>query len=305
LTSSFITRADLAGCCTLLVLFLAPPAKSQDPADRAGPAAKPAAMEIRLLARADDMGAAQSVNEGCIEACKSGIARSVEVIVPGPWFLDAVRLLKENPDIDVGVHLTLTSEWERVKWRPLTHAPSLVDADGYFYPMTKQRPDFPPNTGFLDADPKLEEVERELRAQIELAKRHLGDRVSHVSAHMMAAVATPELKALTDRLVKEYGLRTEPEGLKFAGMFGTNTFTSDQREKALINLLEKLQPGDWLIVEHPAFDTPEARGLGHKGYENVAQDRANVRRAMTSERVMKVVKERRIKLIGYDELAKD
>src|SRR5271165_6868571 len=103
--------------------------------------------EIRLLVRADDMGVAQSVNEACIKSYKEGIVRSVEVIVPGPWFLDAVRLLKENPDLDVGVHLTLTSEWERVKWRPLTNAPSLVDADGYFRPMTMQRPDFPPGTG--------------------------------------------------------------------------------------------------------------------------------------------------------------
>src|SRR6185503_15276390 len=79
-------------------------------------AQQPAAGEIRLLVRADDMGVAQSVNEACVLAARDGIARSVEVIVPGPWFLDAVRLLKENPQIDVGVHLALTSEWERVKW---------------------------------------------------------------------------------------------------------------------------------------------------------------------------------------------
>src|SRR3954470_5253500 len=162
--------------------------------------------EIRLLVRGDDMGAAQSVNEACIRSAREGIVRSVEVIVPGPWFLDAVRRLGESPGLDVGVHLTLTSEWERVKWRPLTHAPSLVDADGYFRPMTSQRPNFPPGTGVVEAGPKPEEVERELRAQIETAKRHLGDRVSHVSTHMGAAVATPELRAITERLAREYGL---------------------------------------------------------------------------------------------------
>src|SRR4051794_39642996 len=129
--------------------------------------------EIRLLVRGDDMGAAQAVNEACILGAREGIVRSVEVIVPGPWFLDAVRLLKEDPGLDVGVHLTLTSEWERVKWRPLTHAPSLVDSDGYFRPMTAQRPGFPPDTGFVDANPQPDEVERELRAQIEAARRHL------------------------------------------------------------------------------------------------------------------------------------
>ena len=70
--------------------------------------------EIRLLVRADDMGVALGVNEACIRACKDGIARSVEVIVPGAWFLDAVRRLQENSEIDVGIHLGLTSVWERV-----------------------------------------------------------------------------------------------------------------------------------------------------------------------------------------------
>ena len=298
-TATLARNVALATGAAFAVLILTSAARSQD---EPAAAAAPAPTQIRLLVRADDMGAAQAINEGCIEACTAGIARSVEVIVPGPWFLDAVRLLKEHPDIDVGVHLTLTSEWERVKWRPLTDAPSLVDADGYFYPMTKQRPDFPPKTGFVEAQPKIDEVERELRAQIELAKRHLGDRVTHVSSHMFAARATPEFQAITEKLAKEYKLRMEDAGLKFAGSFGTATFTSDQREKALVNLLEKLQPGDWLLVEHPGYDTPEARGMGHKGYENVAQDRANVRRAMTSDGVLNAVKSRGIKLIGYDEL---
>lgn len=260
---------------------------------------------IRLLVRADDMGAAQAVNEACIKTYKDGIVKSVEVIVPGPWFLDAVRLLKENPELDIGIHLTLTSEWERVKWRPLTYAPSLVDSNGYFRPMTKQRADFPPDTGFLDANPKLEEVERELRAQIETAQRHLGKRISHVSSHMFAARATPELQALTERLAKEYGLRMEDAGLKFAGAFGSSASTSDQREKLLIDLLEKLQPGQWLLLEHPAFDTAEMRNIGHKGYENVAADRAGVTNAFISPKVKEVIARRKITLLSYADLAPD
>jgi predicted glycoside hydrolase/deacetylase ChbG (UPF0249 family) len=261
--------------------------------------------EIRLLVRADDMGAAQAVNEACIKTYKDGIVKSVEVIVPGPWFLDAVRLIKENPGVDVGVHLAMTSEWERVKWRPITHAPSLVDSNGYFRPMTRQRADFPPDTGFLDANPKIDEVERELRAQIETAQRHLGKRISHVSSHMFAARATPELQALTERLAKEYGLRMEDAGLKFGGMFGTSASTGDHREKVLVDLLEKMQPGQWFIIEHPAFDTPEMRNIGHKGYENVAADRAGVTNAFTSFRVKEVIARRKIKLISYADLASD
>ena len=257
--------------------------------------------ETRLLVRADDMGVTQSGNEACIRAYRDGIVRSTEVIVPGAWFLDAVRLLKENPGFDVGVHLTLTSEWERCKWRPLTHAPSLVDENGNFRPMNSQRKDFPPNTGFLEANPKLDEVERELRAQIELAKRHL-PRISHLSAHMGTPVCTPALRELTTRLAREYRLRLEAEGVRGAPGFGGSAKTAEQKEQDLIAVLEKLGPGQWLIVEHPAFDTPEMRAIGHKGYENVAADRDGVTKAFTSERVKEVIARRGIQLISYAEL---
>jgi predicted glycoside hydrolase/deacetylase ChbG (UPF0249 family) len=258
--------------------------------------------EIALLVRADDMGMAQAVNEACIHTFREGIVRSVEVIVPGPWFLDAVKCLKENPGLDVGVHLTLTSEWEGLKWRPLTFAPSLVDSNGYFRPMTRQRPDFPPGTGFLDAKPNLGEVERELREQLETARRHLGKRVTHVSAHMGTATATLELRQLTQRLATEYRLSMESAHLKSAGSFGSLTSNGDEREEALVRLIERLQPGRWLLVEHPGLDTAEMRSIGHKGYENVAAHRSAVTSAFTSAKVKAVIARRQVKLISYAEL---
>jgi predicted glycoside hydrolase/deacetylase ChbG (UPF0249 family) len=248
--------------------------------------------EIRLIARADDMGVAQGINEACIAAYRDGIVRSAEVIVPGPWFLDAVRLLKENPDLDAGVHLTLTSEWDRCKWRPLTKAASLSDDDGYFPATTK---------ALLANKLDMEDVERELRAQIEVARRHLGKQLTHVSAHMGAATATPELKVLTDKLAKEYKLRTD-DAAKKAPPFGSHTFGPDQRRKSLQAVLEKLQPGDWILVEHPAFDTPETGALGHAGYTNVGTDRSNVRRAYMDKSILELVRRRGIKLIGYKDL---
>jgi hypothetical protein len=262
------------------------------------------AAAIELLVRGDDMGVAQAVNEACIASYRHGIVRSVEVIVPGAWFPDAVRLLKENPGLDVGVHLTLTSEWERCKWRPLTHAPSLVDANGFFRPMTRQRGDFPPDTGFLEAKPRVDEVERELRAQIEMAKRNIAN-VSHVSAHMGTAVCTPELRALVVRLCAEYGLLYRDEQLQYARGFGGSQKSGEQKERDLIGLVEGLKPGRWLIIEHPAYDTTEIRGMGHLGYENVAEDREGVTRAFTSPKVMEAVRRRGIRLISYGELTRD
>ena len=80
---------------------------------------------IYLIVRADDIGMAHTVNQACIDVFTDGIAKSVEIMVPTPSFEEAVEMLNAHPEYDVGVHLTLTSEWQNLKWRPLTHAPSL------------------------------------------------------------------------------------------------------------------------------------------------------------------------------------
>ena len=84
----------------------------------------------RLIVRADDMGSFRAANIACLKGYQQGIETSIEVMAVGSWFPEAVRLLKENPGIDVGLHLAFTSEWENVKWRPLTHCPSLCDENG-------------------------------------------------------------------------------------------------------------------------------------------------------------------------------
>jgi predicted glycoside hydrolase/deacetylase ChbG (UPF0249 family) len=183
----------------------------------------------------------------------------------------------------------------------LTQAPSLVDGDGYFRPMTRQRKDFPPNTGFLEANPDLGEVERELRAQIQLAKKHI-PRVSHVSAHMGTPTCTPQLKALVIKLAGEYGLRMEDGagGLRYAAGFAGRT--PAEREESLAQTLSRLTPGRWLLIEHPGADTPEMRGLGHVGYYYVAEERDAVTKAFTSPRVKQIVAQRGIRLIAYRDL---
>ncbi|MHB9048818.1 MAG: polysaccharide deacetylase family protein [Pirellulales bacterium] len=256
--------------------------------------------KIRLIVRADDMGSSHTANVACIQCCREGIVKSVEVMVPGPWYTEAVKMLKETPSIDVGVHLTLTSEWDSCKWGPITRAPSLADKHGHFFPMTSQRRDFPPNTGFLDAKPKLAEVEQELRAQIELAIADI-PQVSHLSNHMGTATATPEMRALVERLSREYKLPLEAPAARNAGGLGA---VPAGKEPAMVKVLERLTPGDWVLVEHPGQDTDEMRALGHVGYEGVAADRAGVTRAFTSAAGKAVIARRGIQLISYAEFQK-
>lgn len=261
------------------------------------------ATKTRLIVRIDDMGFSHAVNVACIETYKKGIARSVEVLVPGPWFEEAAQMLRDNPGLDAGVHLTLTSEWSNIKWRPLTKAASLVDEDGYFFPMLWQNQRFP-ELGYLKSKTwLLEEVEAEWRAQIELAQKKI-PQLSHLSGHMGCANISPETKELMYNLAKEYGLdiHWEKEGVQFAPSWSGNQYTAEEKEERFIRMLENLGPGDWLVLEHPGYDVLELQTIGHKGYENVAEDRAGVTRVFTSEKVIKVLQDSSIELISYKDL---
>jgi len=256
--------------------------------------------DISLLIRADDIGSFHAANVACIESYQNGIARSVELMAPCAWFPEAVKMLKENPGYDVGIHLTLTSEWSSVKWRPLTYCPSLVDKDGYFFPMVWKNDNFSPNSSISEANWKIEEVEKELRAQIEVSMKYVS-QISHLSNHMGFTGLDPKLKALVEKLAKEYKLGTETNNLKYFSGWGRDAKPEERIDKFCENL-EKLTPGKYLFVEHPAYDTEEMKTVGHKGYENVGLDREWVTRVFTSEKVKETIKKKGIKLIGYGDL---
>jgi len=256
------------------------------------------------------MGAAHAVNTATIRAYKQGILRSTNVIVPGPWFLEAVQLLNENPGLDVGVHLCLTSEWERVKWRPVTHAPSLVDADGYFFPMVWPRSDFPPNTSLKEASPKTEEVELELRRQIEIARKYI-PRISYLSTHMGFPALKPEWVEVVKRIAAGTDIPLmdgQPQVNYLGGVWrsgaGNNFDDGAARATKLAARLEKLCPGVHIMVDHCGTNDPEMQAIGHKGYEYVAADRVAVVEAWTSPLVLDAVKRLGIQLIGHADLPK-
>src|SRR5688572_24307126 len=87
-------------------------------------------MTRRLVISSDDLGMSESVNRGIRKACDRGVLTSTNLMVPCPWFEHGAQLLR-GADVDLGVHLTLTAEWDFYKWRPLTNGPGLRNADGY------------------------------------------------------------------------------------------------------------------------------------------------------------------------------
>ena len=263
---------------------------------------QPASTEIRLIVKGDDMGAGHGINVATIDAYKRGVLTTTNVIVPGPWFPEAARLLRENPGLDAGVHLALTSEWENIKWRPLTHAPSIVDADGYFFPLVQPRAGYPPKTSIKESAWKLDEIERELRAQLDTATRHI-PHVTYTWYHMGFTSVAPDVADLANRLTKEYRLIVPSEtGMQFIGRVYESRDTGAVKADKLAAKLETLGPGLWLHIDHASTDDPEMRAFGHAGYEWVAADRSANAEMWTSPKVREVITRRGIKLTSYRDL---
>ncbi|MBL7875658.1 MAG: polysaccharide deacetylase family protein [Cyclobacteriaceae bacterium] len=259
----------------------------------------------RLIIRGDDMGYSHSGNLALIQSYQQGIETSIEVIVPSPWFPEAVKMLKQNPRVDVGLHFAITSEWDNVKWRPLSDCPSLKNEDGYFYSMLFKNK-FYPGQAVMDHAYALEDIEREMRAQIELAVKYV-PRLSHVSGHMGSLAFTPEVKALALKLGAEYKLPVvdaQSTSISYTG-FDFRNKTTEQRIDGFITMLDKLEDGKtYVFVEHPGLDNAELRAVSHIGYEDVAQGRQDVTTLFTSEKVKAAIISKGVKLVSYKEVLK-
>jgi hypothetical protein len=269
---------------------------------RGGVQSAPLHAAPRLIIRADDMGFAHSGNEAILKCCTEGIATTVEVIAPAPWFPEAVSMLKQHPEIDVGVHLALSSEWDNVKWRPLTASLGLQEADGWFPPMIFPNRNYP-GRSLKEMHWTLAEVEREFRAQIELVRSHL-PHISHLSGHMGCNHVSPEVSTLTKQLADEYGVQVDPDRsvLQPAGFDGPHR-TPDEKRSSFVAMLKSLQSGGtYLFVEHPGFDTPELRAIHHIGYEDVADDRQGVTDLLTDPEILAAIESRGIQRISYRDL---
>lgn len=261
--------------------------------------------EIILLVRADDIGFSHSANLACIDVFQQGICRSVELMAPCPWYPEAVALLQANPSYDVGVHLTMTSEWDNFKWGPISDAKSIVNEDGYFHTRFRKRDGYPDEVVLEDCDWTPEDVEKEYRAQIERVRKHI-PWVSHLTNHMGYLRDDSVFSEIVERLAAEYDLAVDPSAHGFERFRGfgedSQALSSTEKVMALRQNLETLQPGRWIFVDHPAYDLPEMRAIHHPGYENVAADRQGVVDAWTDSRVLEIVADRGIQPVSYGDV---
>ncbi len=136
-----------------------------------------------VILHVDDAGMSYSSNQGAMDALTHGAATSVSVMMPCPWVPGFVHFLKEHPEIDAGLHLTLTSEWKDYRWQPLAgkkNVPGLTDPEGCLWATVSE----------VVAHATPDEIETEIDAQLDRA-RTMGFEPTHLDTHMGTVFGTP------------------------------------------------------------------------------------------------------------------
>lgn len=254
-----------------------------------------------VLLRLDDIGMNHSVNLAVEKVAKTGMPFSVSLLFVCPWYQEAVEILRKYPNVTVGVHLALNSEWRNYRWGPVLGkggAASLVDSVGYFLPSVD---------AFLASKYDLGEVERELSAQIERALRS-GLKITYVDAHMGMAERTPQLREVTERVAKKYGLG-------ISTYFGESYFTlwgepvAAKKSALLTHLANAKRDTVNLIEVHVAERTPEmevifdmnAASQNAPGAGVVDHRKAELE-TMLSPELAELVRSGKIRLVTYQQL---
>jgi|DewCreStandDraft_4_1066084.scaffolds.fasta_scaffold31176_2 predicted glycoside hydrolase/deacetylase ChbG (UPF0249 family) len=248
----------------------------------AGPLAAAAADGKKyLIVHADDAGMCHSANIATIEAMEKGLVSSASVMMPCPWVQEFTEWARTHPEKDVGLHLTLTSEWRYYRWRPVApqdKVRGLLDKEGYMSRDVRSTA--------MNAKP--EEIETELRAQIERASQY-GVRFTHLDSHMGTLFARPDYFEIYVKLADEYGVpcmlprpneanaadlkgypitpemlrEKEQAGLKMLDrlILGVPGRTPAERRESYLKLIGDLKPGVTKLIVHLAKDDAEIRAI--------------------------------------------
>ena len=274
---------------------------------------------VVVILHVDDVGMSHSSNLGAIETVEKGVATSWSVMMPCPWVPEIAKYLKQHPDVDSGLHLTLTSEWNLYRWLPVAgkpRVPGLVDEEGCLWQSVEK----------VATHATPDEIEAEIRAQVDRAER-LGLPITHLDSHMGTLFARPDYFERFAKVGMEKGipilaigghathaLRENPEassqlrpwipkiwnaGLPVIDDLHTDSYVWKPEEKTekLIALLKTLKPGVTEILFHASIPTEDFPLITSSSPSRLADARA-----LTDPAVKKLIQERGIILTTWKEL---
>jgi predicted glycoside hydrolase/deacetylase ChbG (UPF0249 family) len=265
-----------------------------------------------LIVHADDLGVAHSVNDASTKAFTSGLVNSGSIMMPCSWVPEIAAYARANPKADLGLHLTLTSEWKNYRWGPLVPGlSSLLDENGYLY-LTEHD---------AASHAKTVEVEKEIRAQIERA-HNLGIQPTHLDSHMGTLYQTKELFELFIRVARENKLpiRVSKDMFDRVAFLPTlmraedvmldhivsiePSVTSDGWGKFYTDAVRNMQPGVTEFVVHIAHDDDEMKAIASEHPDWGSAWRERDFKFLTSSEFRKVLSDNNVKLITWRELRK-
>jgi predicted glycoside hydrolase/deacetylase ChbG (UPF0249 family) len=275
--------------CTISAGVTAAPESKTTYAERLG---WPSGMKV-VIFHVDDAGMSYDSDQGAIQALEGGIATSTSVMMPCPWVPHMAAYLKDHPQVDAGLHLTLNSEWDNYRWGPLVGkpaAPGLVDPQGYLWPEVKD---------VLD-HATVEEFEKEIRAQIDKALA-MGLTPTHLDSHMGTCFYEPFIESYVKvgiekkipvlmigghmqhagpevgqlkLLLTGLGERVWKGGLPVIDDLvtqPTNAPDYEGRKQQLLKLLAEMQPGITQIIVHCTAPTEVFAHISGSGQARAAE----------------------------------
>jgi predicted glycoside hydrolase/deacetylase ChbG (UPF0249 family) len=243
-----------------------------------------------------------ATNAGIIRTLTEGVVTSTTLMVPCPWALHAMRLLREHPTLDFGIHLTAIGDGYDYRWGPVTCAgkvPSLVDESGYFYNFDRMAEFF--------ARVKLDELEMEWRAQIE-AVLAAGLKPTHLDWHSLRLDGRTDIPDVMLGLAKEYGLALRVRGRPWIGkvqsqglpcndydFLDSSMLSTEDKPSRYVHLLRELPEGlsEWAV--HPGLDSPELLAMEPGGNHSRQADYDS----MLSHEVRDTIRQEGIVVLSY------
>ena len=235
-----------------------------------------------LILHADDLGVAHSENAASFDALEKGGINSASIMMTTPWVTETAEYQKKNPNADFGLHLVMTSEWETYRWggvAPNDKTTSLHDPDGTM----------PRQVRTVATRAKIDEVERELRAQIDRAYA-MGLKPTHVDSHMGALFSTPELFATYVKVARSYKLpflafigamnpaarsALQPGDIFPDTVFDVGNTPKEGWKQFYLDALKNLKPGLTEILFHLGHDDAELKAVtvNHEPYGSAWRQR--------------------------------